>query len=295
MNGKHPGKAQRYISRLVQHGASLVSVGELVTDGQIIWRIGADQEVSEACLHAEEFMASATRNCCRANSVVVRMGRAGGRKDADLMTALKKYVEDTCGGIKEVDNQLKRNGTSLEALLSEIPGGSDDQMSWRGLIGRRDVIAHQLLTVDDERVYREAVRDFGLLEQLISRVHFAPIKTNFASGRGAGPLMRTAILRELTPTAHSERPRIGNCIVFIYEDEVDGFVCIRMGRTATNKITLAVPRPMYFSVMGVDGMENIKDDEGVRTAILASHGNEQRTFVDPKGRRTVGNAVERDA
>ena len=40
-------------------------------------------------------------------------------------------------------------------------------------------MAHQLLTVDDDWVYREAERDFGLLGDLIARVYFVAIKTNF--------------------------------------------------------------------------------------------------------------------
>ena len=296
MNGTHPGNSKRFISRLVKHGASHVSVAELVAQGQIIWAIGPDQEVSAVCLHAEEFMSSAARTCRRARGVMARMGRGEGRKDVDLMTALKKYVEDTCGAIKEVDNELKRNGSSLETLLFEIPGESDDQVSWHNLIGRRNVIAHQLLTVDDERVYREAKRDFGSLEELISRVYFVPIKTDFGTGRGASPLMRTEILDKLTPDVGGERPRIGTSVVFVFEDVVDGFVCLRMGRTKTNKITLATPRAMYFSMAGVDGMENVTDDKGLREAVSASHKNEQGTFVDPKRGRafSVRGAVEGD-
>ena len=219
-----------------------------------------------------------------------------GRKDVDLMNALKKYVEDTCEAIKEVDNELKRNGSSLEKLLFEIPGESDDQVSWRNLIGRRDVIAHKLLTVDDERVYREAERDFGLLEELISRVYFVPIKTDFGAGRGAAPLMRVEVLDKLTPSVGGERPRIGTSVVFVFEDLADGFVCLRMGRTKTNKITLAAPRAMYFSMAGVETMENVKDDRGLREAEAASRRNEQRAFVDPKGGRAfaVRSVFERD-
>ena len=90
---------------------------------------------------------------------------------------------------------------------------------------RRDVIAHRLLTVDDERVYREAERGFGLLKELISRVHFVPIKTDFRAGRGPQPLMRREVLASLTPAAKGERPQIGTVLVFVCEDVVDGFVC----------------------------------------------------------------------
>ena len=279
MDGTHAGNAKRFISRLVKHGASHVSIPELVAQAQIIWSIRPDQEVSEACLHADEFMSSAARTCRRAQSVMDRMRRDEGRKDSDLMAALKKYVEDTCEAIKQVDNELKGNGLSLKTLLFEIPGESDNQVSWRNLIGRRDVIAHRLLTVDDERVYREAERDFCLLVELISRVYFVPIKTDFGAGLSPEPLMRREVVASLPPTGKGERPQIGTCLVFVCEDVVDGFVCLRMGRTETNTITLAPPRAMYFSVAGVDGMENVKDDKGFREAVSASRRNEQGAFV----------------
>ena len=59
MDGTHARNAKRFISRLVKHGVSHVSMPELVASAQIIWSIRSDQEVSEACLHAEEFMLSA--------------------------------------------------------------------------------------------------------------------------------------------------------------------------------------------------------------------------------------------
>ena len=282
MNRTDTRSTKRFVSRLVNHGASLVSLEELVAEAQIIWRIRSDQEVSKACLHAEEFMASAARNCRRAMSVMDRMGQDEGRRDADLVTALKKYVEDTCEAIKQVDNELKRYDSSLETLLFEIPGQSDEQISWRNLVGRRDVIAHQLLTVDDRRVYREAERDFYSLQEFISRVYFAPVKTNLRAGRGATPLLRTEVLNRLTPVVGGERPRVGTSLVFVFEDVGDGFLCIRMGRTEKNKIALQTPRPMYFSIAGVEGMENVKDDQDFRETILAARKKEQGTFVYPK-------------
>ena len=268
----------RLISKLMKHGASHVSIPELVANGQVIWSIGAGQEVSKPCLHAEEFMSSAARNCHRANSVIARMRQDKARGDVDLMTALKKYVEDTCAAIKEVDDELKRNGSSLDKLLFEIPGEeTDDQMSWRNLIGRRDVIAHQLLTIDDDRVYREAERDFGLLEQFISRVYFAPVRTDFRSGRGTQPLFQTEILHKLAPTRHGERPRIGNSIVFVFDDIADGFVWVRMGVSETNKMVLGASRSMYLSMGSVEGMEDVKDEDGLRKVVAV---DEQAVFLD---------------
>lgn len=251
---------QRLVSRLVKHGASRVPFEGLVEQAEIIWSIRSDQEVSDACLHAEEFMMSAARNCRRAIGVMDRMKQGGGRKDADLMAALKKYVEDTGEAIKQVDNELKRNESSLETLLFEIPRQSDDQVSWRNLIGRRDVIAHHLLTVDDQRVYREAERDFCSLLELISRVYFGPIKTNFRAGQGATPLFRREVVSRLSPAVGGERPQIGSFLVFVFEDVVDGFWCLRMGRTETNGVLIQTSRAVHLSVVGVGGIENLKDD-----------------------------------
>ena len=183
------------------------------------------------------------------------------------MTALKKYVQDACAAIKEVDEELNRNGSSLQALLFEIPSKSDNHISWRGLIGRRDVIAHQLLTVDDNRVYREAERDFGLLHQLISRIYFAPIKTDLHTSPSPQPLIQTKVLTNLTPVKPGQPPRIGNSIVLIFEDSVDGFLWVRMGRTEKNKVTLATSRPMHFAVAGVNKIDAITDVQGLREAV----------------------------
>ena len=273
MNDTRATNVERLVSRLARHGALRVSMSELLAEGQIIWTIGRDQEVSKACVHAEEFMSSAARNCRQANALIARMSDGEARKDPVLMTALKKYVEDSCSAIKEVDDELKRNGSSLETLLFEIPGESDGQISWRGLIGRRDVIAHQLLTVDDNRVYREAERDFGLLHQLISRVYFAPIKTDLHSGPSPQPLIQTKVLKNLTAVKRGEPPRIGNSIVLIFEDAADGFVWVRMGRTEKNKVALATSRPMQFAVAGVNKIDTITDDQGLTEAVSTACDN----------------------
>ena len=70
MGGTHARNAKRFISRLVKHGASHVPMPEFVAQAQIIWSIRSDQEISEACLHADEFMLSAARTCRRAQSIM---------------------------------------------------------------------------------------------------------------------------------------------------------------------------------------------------------------------------------
>ena len=230
----------RMIRRIVRHGAKVVPPSELMEASEIVWRIGPEDEVSETCIRLEEFSASATRNAQSALRVMDRMEGSVGLDDRDLLTALKKYVEDAGLAIKELDNTLRGKESSLESLLFEIPNeGSEDEVSWRSLIGRRDVIAHQLLTVDDERVYQEARRDFGRLSQLVSKVYFVPTKTDLKSRKWFPILMRTSALENLSPSTAGLRPDIGQCLIFIYEDKLGGFLSLRIGRSENNKITLA--------------------------------------------------------
>ena len=63
MNATRATNVERLVSRLARHGALRVSMRELLAEGQIIWTIGQDQEVSKACVYAEEFMSSAARDC----------------------------------------------------------------------------------------------------------------------------------------------------------------------------------------------------------------------------------------
>lgn len=237
----------RLISRLVDHGATRVEIRELFKESQVIWQIRPDHELSDTCVQLEEFMSSAARNAQSALHVIERMGGSDNRQDRDLITALKKYVEDSCEAIKVADNKLKDNGSSLESLLFEIPDDTlDDEVSWRNLIGRRDVIAHRLLTVDDNRVYVEAVRDFGLLHQLLSKVYFAPVKTSFASSQGFMPFFKANILTRLAPSRPGDTPSIGQSLIFVCEDADEGFLSFRMGRSIDNTLLLTSSRTGTF-------------------------------------------------
>ena len=136
-------------------------------------------------------MASAARNCKRALDVIARIDSLLPGQDPDLLAALKRYIEDTCGAIKVVDKDLTARGSGLSELLVELPSKSNrDEISWRNLIGRRDVISHQILTVNDRRVYAETKRDFNNLYQLLTRVFFCPTETDIQKGIGFNPVLR---------------------------------------------------------------------------------------------------------
>ena len=162
-----------------------------------------------------------------------------------------EFAPHTCEAIKQVDNALKAKGSNLASLFFEIPDRSNDEMSWRDLIGRRDVIAHQMLTVDDQRIHREAERDFGSLHELLSRVYFVPTKTDLGAGRGFGPMLKSAAVRWLSPAEPGGKPSIGESLIFVCEDEKRGFLAFRAGRSASNRVLFAGPPGVHqISVAG---------------------------------------------
>ena len=141
----------------------------------------------------------------------------------------------------------------MATLLFEVPERSQGEMSWRNLIGRRDVIAHRLLTVDDQRIRREAQRDFDSLHELLSRVHFVPVKTNFEAGRGPCPMLKMGVVRQFSPAEPGRKPTIGQSLIFVCEDEQRGFMAVRMGRSANNRVLFAAPRGTYrIGVLGLN-------------------------------------------
>lgn len=244
-------KRARVITRMLKHGARQVEVRELYRESQVAWRIGSEEEMSETCIHLEEFLSSAARNSRNALRLMDRM-RSSGDSNTDHLTALKKYVEDTCEAIKVVDSTLRGHKSSLDSLLFEVPReGSEDELTWRSLIGRRDVIAHDLLAVDDNQVHREASRDFNSLHQLLSRVYFVPAKTDWGSGRGFSPLIKADAWKGLSPSENGRSPRIGESLVFVCEDKVEGFLSFRLGRTEGNMVLMSAslgPRAIPISI-----------------------------------------------
>ena len=195
-------------------------------------------------------MLSAARNCRAAINVIGKIDASAGTPDPDLFTALKKYVEDTCEAIKVVDDGLKSNGSSIAELLPEIPQESeDDEVSWRNLVGRRAVIAHQLLTVDNQRVYQEVVRDFKPLHQLLSYVSFVPVKTDLERGQlGFSPMIKTRWIEGLTPTSAGQPPKIGTALTFVCDDDSLGFLAVRMGISDQREVLISTSRKMKLSM-----------------------------------------------
>ncbi|MCY4090933.1 MAG: DUF86 domain-containing protein [Caldilineaceae bacterium] len=236
---------ERVFRQMAERGAEEVTHSELLERSQVIQSIGPDDEISLICIQLEQLIASAARNAGKAIRVIDRIRGTGSFRDDDLLTALKKYVEDTCEAIRIVDNKLKDNDSSLDSLFAEVPSETtEDSMSWRNLIGRRNIIAHNLFTLDDERIYRDALRDFEALHQLLSRIHFVPTVTDLASGEGFSPAIKIDTITDLRPSRVGETPEIGNSLIIACQDKHQGFLAVKFGRTATNRALFATSRAL---------------------------------------------------
>ena len=191
-------------------------------------------EASDICAQSQDRLLIAARNCREALDLMASMN---GPDNRHLVTALKKYVEDTCEAIKQIDNLLKVKGTSLKKILVEIPGKSKGGLSWRSIIGLRDVLVHKL-TVDNTRFYREASQSCAPLYDLLARVYFAPVKTDVTAGESlVSPSIKREALVNLVPYGDNEErtPEIAKTLVFICEDRSGEFLFFRLGRTTNPK------------------------------------------------------------
>ena len=163
-----------WLAKRERHGATRVDMDEMNQDAVVNFPISTNKTIAEPCVEMSEFIAAAARSAVNAVEVLDRLNT---EDDPHLVAALKRYVEDTGQALKEVDNRLKKLHSGLNELFPEIP-------SWKSLIRRRDVIAHQILTLDDGKVREEADRDFRSLCQLLSNIHFDPTIIDIEQGIG---------------------------------------------------------------------------------------------------------------
>lgn len=212
---------KRKQTSIVGHSANDQATKD-VEHQHIIWRVDASaNEISNTCVHLEELLADALCSCQSAVSVMARIDKHSASKDADLRTALTKYVLDTCKAIREVDNLLRLQASGLAQLLecSEVDA---DELSPHDLVALRDVFAHRLLAIDDKEVNRKAAKDFRKLSDLLSQIHFVPIKLDVEAGRDFHAVLNAYC--NVQDGSPNERRFTGRDLVFIGEDRQLGFV-----------------------------------------------------------------------
>ena len=155
-----------------------------------------------------------------------------------------------------MDNRLKKLHSGLNELFPEIS-------SWKSLIGRRDVIAHQILTLDDGRLREEAERDFRGLCQLLSNIHFALAIIDLEQDIGPEVVVQSNLLGKLAPSEAGQTFELGGALVIVCLDVRKGIVAFRFGRGPDNQALLAVSHPgeYRFSVWASNSPADIRSME----------------------------------
>lgn len=231
-----------------RRGARAVDLETLYAESAAVFAFSPDDVISELSVECMEFMLSAARSAASAISV---LDCPDSKDDPHLSTALKKYVEDTGEALKQVDNRLRKADSSLEGLFPDLLG--DDAADWRSLIGRRDVIAHQVLTVDDSRVRAEANRDFRTLLSLLENINFVPVMTDRSSGRIFGVQLRSEVLHRLpaVESGSDVTAVIGGSLIFVCHDIEHGLVTYRLARSPEDELLVAssLPWPLNLSIV----------------------------------------------
>lgn len=209
--------------------------------------------ISGTCIECMELVSSAAR---RAASAIAVLDRPEHVYDAHLSTALKKYVEDTGEALKQLDKLLNDRCSSLVELFPDLSDGAEDTTTWKELIGRRDVIAHKILTIDDDRVRDEADQDFRTLYSLLRNISFVPKMTDVANGRGIEVLFRVDELHRLSPiTPGSNVTAIGASLILVHDDFRLGLQSLRLARSSDNELLIAAS-PAGCSTLSVHASES---------------------------------------
>lgn len=80
-----------------------------------------------------------------------------------LPAALKNYAYEVAESLRQVEDLLRKAGTSLDELFDEYP-------EWKDLRGLRTLLAHHLLQIDSRRLMKEVGESFPKLLDFLSRI-----------------------------------------------------------------------------------------------------------------------------
>ena len=230
--------AASWIAERERRSAARAEMEGMFDDAVVVLPVSTSRPIAEPCVEMYEFMSAAARSAVAGGEVLDRLKT---EDDPHLVAALKRYVEDTGQALKEVDNRLKQLHSGLNQLFPEIS-------SWKELIGRRDVIAHQILTLDDDKIRKEADRDFRALCRLLGNIHFAPTIIDLERGIGPQVIVRADYLRGLTTSESGQDAFVlGGSMVVVCLDTSKGIIVFRLGRSSNNRALMAVSHPGEYT------------------------------------------------
>lgn len=226
-----------FLAERERRGARIADIESFYEESLVIFGVSEGDPISGTCIDCMELVSSAARN---AASAIAVLDRSDYVHDAHLRAALKKYVEDTGEALKQLDKLLKDRCSSLVELLPDLSDGAEDTTTWKELIGRRDVIAHKILTIDDNRVRDEADQDFRTLYSLLRNISFVPNMTDVTNGLGIEVSVRVDELHRLPPiTPESNVTAIGASLILVHDDFQLGLQTLRLARSPDNELLIA--------------------------------------------------------
>lgn len=230
--------AASWFAERERRGAARAKMEGMFAAAAVVLPVSTSRPIAEPCVEMYEFMSAAARSAVAGVEVLDRLKT---EDDPHLVAALKRYVEDTGQALKEVDNRLKQLHSGLNLLFPEIS-------SWKELIGRRDVIAHQILTLDDDKIREEADRDFRALCRLLGNIHFAPTIIDLERGIGPQVIVRANYLRGLASSEPGQDAFVlGGSMVVVCLDASKGIIVFRLGRSSDNRALMAVSHPGEYT------------------------------------------------
>lgn len=125
------------------------------------------------------------------------------------------------------------------------------------------MIAHQILTLDDGRLWEEAERDFRGLCQLLSNIHFASAIIDLEQDIGPEVIVRSNLQRDLVPSEAGQPFELGGALAIVCLDARKGIVAFRFGRGPDNQALPAVSHPgeYRFTVWASNSPADIRSIE----------------------------------
>ena len=163
------------------------------------------------------------------------------REDHDLRWGLVKHVENAQETVRALD---KAGGDRLLSVLVELPLKADgDELSWKGLIGMRNVLAHKPWDVDHTVVWQTVMEEFPILLTLIDATTIDVEPSDVVNGRHPKILVDPRTLMAGSGTTIGGRMSPIGTQVLVFRDLTHGLGTLHVGRSndGTSRLVAATP------------------------------------------------------
>ena len=149
------------------------------------------------------------------------------QSDRDLQWALVKHVENAQEAVSSLD---AISGKKLFPILVELPlKAENDELSWRGLIGMRQVLVHKPWAVDHAVVWRTATEEFPALLTLIESTTIDVEPTDVENGRGPTIDVSARKLISGAKTVPGDKMALTGSQVLVFRDVTHGLGALHVG------------------------------------------------------------------